>query len=201
MLRLLSEGISPMVPTSRLTIDDLDAFPDPLDDTRYELIDGELYVTQQPHWAHQFAGASLGTALHLWSRQTRLGCANIAPSVIFSRYDVVAPDVLWISRERRAQGLRPDGKLYIAPEIAIEILSPGGTNEHRDRELKRKLYAREGVAEYWIVDWRIRQIAVYHRAGDTLELAATFTDDDTITSSLLPGFAFPVRDLWEPSLD
>lgn len=97
--------------------------------------------------------------------------------------------------------MHPDGKLYIAPEIAIEILSPGSANERRDRELKRKLYAREGGAECWIVDWCTRQIAVYRRAGNTLELAATFTDANELTSLLLPGFAFPVRDLWEPALD
>ncbi len=91
--------------------------------------------------------------------------------------------------------------MYIAPEIAIEILSPGSANERRDRDLKRKLYAREGVEEYWIVDWRARQIAIYRRAGDTLEQTLILTDSDEITSPLLPGFAFPVRDLWEPALD
>lgn len=190
-----------MASTLRFTTDDLEALPDTLDDTRYELIDGELQVAHQPHWEHQFVNLTLGAALHEWSRRTRLGLANLAPGVIFSPEDGVAPDLIWISRERRAQGLRSDGKLYIAPEIAIEILSPGGTNERRDRELKRKLYAREGVAEYWIVDWRARQIAAYRRVGDTLELAATFTDDDELTSPLLPGFSFPVRDLWEPAFD
>lgn len=190
-----------MASTPRFTIDDLETLPDTLDDTRYELIDGELHIAHQPHWAHQFAGAMLGMELQAWSRRTGRGSANIAPGVIFSQDDAVAPDVLWISRERRTQGLRPDGKLYIAPEIAIEILSPGGTNECRDRDLKRKLYAREGVEEYWIVDWRAWQITVYRRAGDTLEPDLTLTDSDEITSPLLPGFAFPVRDLWEPALD
>jgi hypothetical protein len=116
---------SAMTSTPRFTIDDLETLPDTLDDTRYELIDGELHIAHQPHWAHQFAGAMLGMELQAWSRWTGRGSANIAPGVIFSQHDAVAPDVLWISRERRAQGLRPDGKLYIAPEIAIEILSPG----------------------------------------------------------------------------
>ena len=109
--------------------------------------------------------------------------------------------MVWISRERRARGVRPNGHLYLAPEIAIEILSPGSTNERRDRDLKRKLYAREGVDEYWVVDWRSRQVEVYRRAGDTLDLAATLTDADDLTSPLLPGFAFPVRELWEPAFD
>jgi len=190
-----------MASTLRFTNADLESLPDHLDDTRYELIDGELQVAHQPHWEHQFTSGTLFAALQAWSRQTRAGVANLAPGVIFSPEDGVAPDVLWISRERRAQGLRPDGKLYIAPEIAIEILSPGSINERRDRDLKRKLYAREGVEEYWIVDWRSKEIAIYRRDGNTLEPALTFTDADAFTSPLLPGFSFPISELWESPLD
>ncbi len=190
-----------MTTAVRFTVDDLEALPDPLDDTRYELIDGGLLVAHQPHWEHQFANLALGSALHIWSVQTRLGVANLAPGVIFSPEDGVAPDLVWISLERRAQGLRPDGKLYVAPELAVEILSPGGTNERRDRDLKRKLYAREGVEEYWLLDYHERQVEIYRRVGDSLEAVATLTDADELTSPLLPGFAFSVRELWEPSFD
>ena len=185
----------------RFTGADLETFPDRLDDTRYEVIDGELSVSKQPHWSHQFTGAMLFASLQSWSIQTRRGVANIAPGIIFSSEDDVAPDVIWISRERRARGLRPDGKLYAAPELAVEILSPGGTNERRDREVKLKLYAREGVEEYWLVDWRARTVEVYRRAGEHLQLAGVLTDADRLTSPLLPGFECPVRELWEPALD
>lgn len=186
---------------ARVTVADLEALPDPLDDTRYELIAGELFVSGQPHWAHQFACVALATALHAWNRRARRGVANIAPGIVFSPEDAVAPDAIWISRGRLAWGLRPDGKLHIAPEIVIEVLSPGSTNERRDRELKLNLYAREGVEEYWLVDWPTRTIAVYRRAGEELALARMLTDADTLTSPLLPGFACPIRDLWEPALD
>lgn len=111
------------------------------------------------------------------------------------------PDLIWISRERRAQGVQADGKLYLAPELAIEILSPGSVGERRDRDLKRKLYAREGVEEYWIGDPRTKQIAIYRRAGDTLEPVLLLGDADLLTSPLLTGFSFPTHDLWEPTLD
>ena len=88
--------------------------------------------------------------------------------------------MVWISRERAAQGLRPDGKLYAAPEIVAEVLSPGSTNERRDREVKLKLYAREGVEEYWLVDWRTRRVEVYRWADDRLHLVATLTDACTV---------------------
>ena len=185
----------------RFTIADLEALPDPLDDTRYELIEGALSVAKQPHWSHQFAGAALFAALQDWSRRTRLGVANVAPGVILSPEEGVAPYVVWISRERRAQGLRADGKLHAAPELAVEVLSAGDVNERRDREFKLKLYAREGVEEYWLVDWRARTVEDFRRAGDLLQLAETLTDADTLASPLLPGFAYPVSDLWEPALD
>jgi Uma2 family endonuclease len=184
----------------RFTITDLEALPDPLDDTRYELIDGELFVAAQPHWAHQYVSAALVAALDRWNGETYRGIANFAPGVIFSPKDAVAPDVIWISRERAARGLRKDGKLHVAPELVAEVLSPGSTNERRDREVKLKLYAREGVEEYWLVDWRTRTVEIYRRTGDLLQLAQSLTDADRLTSPLLPGFAYLVRDLWEPVL-
>lgn len=89
-----------------------------------------------------------------------------------------------------------DGKLHAAPGLAIEVLSPGATNARRDRETKLKLYAREGVEEYWIVDWLARAVEVYRRAGAGLVPATPLTDADTLTSPPLPGFALPVADLW-----
>lgn len=188
-----------MPTTVRFTNADVEALPDRLDDTRYEVIDGELFVTSQPHWEHQLTGSALIVALWQWSLQTGLGVPNTAPGVIFSPEDGVAPDVVWISRARLDRGLGADGKLHAAPELVVEILSPGATNERRDREAKLKLYAREGVDEYWIVDWRARAVAVYRRAGDALVPAATLIEADTLTSPLLPGFAYPVSDLWRLS--
>jgi Uma2 family endonuclease len=180
----------------RFTTADVEALPDHLDDTRYELIDGELLMARQPHWEHQAVSLALAAALRDWSRRTGLGWANIAPGVVFSSEDDVAPDVVWISRERQTQALR-DGKLYAAPELVVEVLSPGATNERRDRDLKLKLYAREGVDEYWLVDWRAQTIAVYRRTEAGFGLVATLTDADDLTSPLLPGFRLPVRELWE----
>ncbi len=180
----------------RFTMTDLEALPDQLDDTRYEVIDGELFVAEQPHWAHQYVGAALAAALETWNGPMRRGIANIAPGVIFSPEDTVAPDVVWISRERAARGLWPDGKLHLPLELIAEVLSPGSANERRDREVKLKLYAREGVEEYWLVDWRTRTVEVYRRAGDRPHLVATLTDADSLSSPLLPGFSYPVRALW-----
>jgi Uma2 family endonuclease len=128
--------------------------------------------------------------------QTGAGEANLAPGVIFAEDDDVAPDVVWISRTRQATALGPDGHLHAAPELVIEVLSPGSTNERRDRGVKLKLYSRRGVLEYWLVNWQARQIEVYRREELTLRLVATLYATDTLTSPLLPDFACGVATLF-----
>ena len=146
-------------------------------------------MSRQPHWHHQRACGKIFAALEAWSVQTGAGEANLAPGVIFAEDDDVAPDVIWISHTRRVTALGPDGHLHAAPELVVEILSPGTTNERRDREAKLKLYSRRGVLEYWIVDWRTQQVEVYRREELALRLVATLYTTDTLTSPLLPGFA------------
>jgi Uma2 family endonuclease len=104
--------------------------------------------------------------------------------------------VVWVSQARRATALGPEGHLHAAPELVVEVLSPGGANERRDREVKLKLYSRRGVLEYWIVDWRTQQIEVYQREQLALRLIATLYPTNTLTSPLLPGFVCQVATLF-----
>ncbi|HLX41392.1 MAG TPA: Uma2 family endonuclease, partial [Ktedonobacteraceae bacterium] len=80
--------------TLRWTSQDLELFPDD-SSKRYEIVDGELYVSKQPHWHHQLVCSQLVLLLHTWSHHTKLGVANFAPGVIFSDEEDVAPDVVW----------------------------------------------------------------------------------------------------------
>jgi Uma2 family endonuclease len=181
--------------TLRWTSADLEVLPD--DGKRYEIIDGELYVSRQPGYHHQYACTQLSGVLVAWSNQTHVGVTLQAPGVIFADDDDVAPDVVWISYERLATALDQAGHLHTAPELVVEVLSPGSSNERRDREVKLKLYSRRGVNEYWIVDWLQRKIEVYRRQDLALHLAATLYATDTLTSLLLPGFACPVMTLFD----
>jgi Uma2 family endonuclease len=183
-----------MGPTLRWTSADLEVLPD--DGKRYEIIDGELYVSRQPGYHHQYACTQLSGALVAWSNQTQVGVTLHAPGVIFADDDDVAPDVVWISRERLAVALDHAGHIHTAPELVVEVLSPGNANERRDRDVKLKLYSRRGVNEYWIVDWQQRKVEVYRRQDLALHLAATLYATDTLTSPLLPGFACPVVTLF-----
>jgi Uma2 family endonuclease len=180
--------------TPRWRSADFDVLPD--DGKRYEIIDGELYVSPQTGYHHQYACSQLNIALGVWSNQTNVGVTLQAPGVIFADDDDVAPDVVWISHERLATALDQAGHLHMAPEQVVEVLSPGSANERRDREVKLKLYSRRGVLEYWIVDWQQRKVEVYRRQEQALSLIATLYATDTLTSPMLPGFACPVTQLF-----
>src|SRR5689334_19736925 len=128
----------------RFTSADLELLPD-VDGTRYEIIDGELHVSKSPQWEHQYVCLRLGAALENWNDQTGVGITTVAPGLVFAPDDDVIPDVAWTSRARLA-AIRDDrGHFRAAPELVIEVLSPGAANERRDRELKLKLYSRQGV--------------------------------------------------------
>lgn len=187
-----------MSSTVRYTVTDLEGLPDRLDDTRYELIDGELHVSTQPRVEHQFAAAVVASELLQWSARTGLGLGLPAPGVIFTPEDAVAPDVVWISHARAAHGIDAGGHFSVAPELMVEVLSPGSKNQRRDRELKLKLYARAGVEEYWLVDWTSKTVDVYRRASGELRHSATLSGPDELTSPLLPGFSLPLQRLWMP---
>ncbi|MGI8500957.1 MAG: Uma2 family endonuclease [Hassallia sp.] len=178
----------------RWTTADLELLPD--NGNRYEIVDGELFVTPLRHWGHQETADNVCMELNLWSRQTGLGEAVTSAGVIFTDADNVIPDVVWISNERLASVLDDAGHLTAAPELVVEVLSPGEENERRDRQVKLKPYATQGVREYWIVDRHMQQIQIYRREQATLVLAATLFSSDNLSSPLLPGFNCPVASLF-----
>ncbi|NJL40928.1 MAG: Uma2 family endonuclease [Leptolyngbyaceae cyanobacterium RM2_2_4] len=185
-----------MVSNIRWTTRDLDAMPDDGGWKRYEIIDGELFVTRAPHIRHQGAGGNIHVELELWSRRTQLGKPFQTPGVIFSPTDAVIPDVVWISQERLANGVDEAGHLIVAPELMVEVLSPGELNEQRDKEVKLKLYSLHGVQEYWIVNWQLKTLEVYRRNDAQLQLVATLLEGDTLISALLPGFSAAIAQIF-----
>jgi Uma2 family endonuclease len=178
----------------RWTIHDLEVLPQS-EGTRYEIIDGELFVTRSPHRRHQQIAGQIFQELNLWSNVTGLGEAIPSPGVVASDSDSVIPDVVWVSRERLALIEDDAGHLTDFPELIAEVLSPGPSNIRRDREAKLKLYSIRGVQEYWICDRLTQQIEVYRRQSAQLTLVATLLAKDELTSPLLPGFSCRVAQL------
>lgn len=174
--------MTPTKPELKFTYEDYLLLPE---DKQYELIDGDLYFIPAPRPYHQIVAGQIGVALHLFVDERGLGKVIHAPcDVYFSRYDVVQPDILFITSERL--GIIKETNIQGPPDLAIEIISP--SNPRKDRELKRTLYARYGVREYWIVDPDARSMEVFTRQEGDLKLHQTFVADDWLTSPLLEGF-------------
>ena len=182
-----------MSTTTRWTSADLESLPD--DGTRYEIIDGELYMSTAAHVFHSEVCAKACIELGGWNGKEKRGKVLSGPGLIFADDDDVIPDAVWISNERFAIALGDDGKLHSAPELVIEVLSPGSTNEKRDRETKLKLYARRGVSGYWILSWQKRQAEIYGSVEEELTLVATLGETDVLESPLLSGFSCSVAAL------
>jgi Uma2 family endonuclease len=185
-----------VAPSLQWTTRDLNALPDDGGWKRYEIIAGELFVSRAPHIHHQGAAGNLHVCLENWSERMRTGRAFQTPGVVFSPIDAVIPDVVWISQDRLANGIDEAGHLVVAPELMIEVLSPGELNAQRDKEVKLKLYSLQGVQEYWIVNWQLKTLDVYRRTDTQLQQIATLLEGDTLTSPLLPGFSIPIAQVF-----
>ncbi len=161
--------------------------------TRYEIVDGELFVSRAPHFKHQQTCGRIFQELNIWSESTGLGEAVINPGVLFSESDNVIPDVVWATKETLALTLDEAGHLTGAPDLVVEVLSSSNEDLRRDKEAKLKLYSSRGVKEYWIADWRSRKLEVYRREQNQLKLVETLFSSDIIISPFLPGFSCTVN--------
>ncbi len=165
----------------------------PKDRNRYEVLDGELFMTPSPTYRHQVAASELARILLDHVSRHGMGRVLAAPmDVVLSETNIVQPDVLFL----RAERLPPSdaANIRVAPDLVVEVISPSTVTE--DREYKKAVYARHGVAHYWIVDPDARTLEMYSLAGASYALAAEYAGDATATSSLFPGLAIPLTQLW-----
>jgi Uma2 family endonuclease len=168
-----------------MTVADLDLLPD--DGNRYELFGGELYASRAPGLSHQEILANLIFLLRSYLDQNPVGKMWPTPGVIFDDYNAAIPDVVFMTTAQLDR-LGAAQHIYEAPALAIEIVSPGVENARRDRVMKRQTYGRFGVQEYWIAYPEAHLLEIYRLTEDALALVAKLTDDDEVTSPLLPGF-------------
>ncbi|MCA1563659.1 MAG: Uma2 family endonuclease [Acidobacteria bacterium] len=185
-----SDDMKPASSGVKLTYDDFLLFPE--DGKRHELIDGEHYVTPSPSIRHQEISGRLHLLIGAWLEEHPVGKIFFAPlDVLFSKFDVVEPDLLYVSNERAAT-LLAGQHVTGAPNLVVEIGSPG--TRKRDETIKRRLYERSGVVEYWVVDPDIDLIRVYRRAGDRFARAVELSREvgDVLTTTLLRGLEMPL---------
>ena len=164
------------VHTRRFTADELDDLPD--DGNRYEVIDGELFVTPAPMRVHQRLQMELILLLGPYAKSCELALFAAPTAVRASAVTEVQPDLLAISR---TADVSEDGRRIRMPALwlAVEILSP--STERLDRGRKRKAYLGNGVREYWIVDGATRSVDVW-----TTESKSARTTHDTLVWHPVP---------------
>jgi Uma2 family endonuclease len=184
----MSSRIEPL-----LTVADLDALPD--DNNRYELIEGELFVSRAPGLSHQRVLQNIQKFLLFYLDQNPIGILVPGPGAIFSDYDAVIPDIAFVRNERWGE-LVTGEKLTGALDLIIEVISPGAENRRRDFTAKRQLYGKYGIEEYWIVDIENREVLVYRNENHSLREIAKLKNDDEVTSPVLPGFHLHVAEVF-----
>ena len=179
-----------MVTAVRLTYQDYANTPD---DERYQLIDGELIMSESPIIAHQDNQRKLGNQMTNFVERNDLGVVySPNTDVVLSDTDVVQPDLLFISKER--QHIIGEANIQGAPDLVVEILSP--STARRDWGVKRELYAKHGVKEYWIADPANKIVWVMLLKDGVLEIDQTCYPGDTIASIVLAGFTVKMDDIF-----
>ena len=188
-----STHVATTQPAVKLTYEDYCATPA---DKRYELLDGELIMVPAPNLKHQRVQLELAAQLHQFIKDRALGELFIpACDVLLSDNDVVQPDLLFVSRER--EHLLSGGQnVHGAPDLVVEILSPG--TAHQDRGEKRALYGKHGVTEYWLVDPVTETVRIHRLQGEILIPTRTFGREETLRSPLFGGLELHLDDIFPP---
>ena len=175
-------------PATPWTYEDYLDFPD--DGKRYEIVDGEVFVTPAPNTRHQDIVGLLFRRLGNHVEQHGGGRIFVAPyDAVLSPTDVVQPDIVFVSDT--ASNLITPANLQGPPTLAVEVLS----DARHDRVRKRRLYAQFGVAEYWIVDPDGERVEVYRLEGQRYPTPTLLEAGTQLTTALLPGFSVEVAAL------
>ena len=176
-------------PKTKLTYEDYAKTPE---DEKWELIDGVLIMAASPSREHQRVQTRLGTRLSVFIEARDLGYFYFDRDVRLSDTDTLRPDLIFLSKERE----HIDTSTYIgdAPDLVVEIRSP--STAHRDLTVKRELYARYGVKEYWPVNPYAQTVTVLLLGDGDYEEVNTYRKGETLNSPTLEGFAVNLDEIF-----
>jgi Uma2 family endonuclease len=187
-------SVMPESTSTKLTYEDFLLLPD--DGRRHEIIDGEHFVSPSPVTKHQAIVMRLSSALHSFLRKNPIGKVFPAPlDVVLSDTDIVEPDILYVSNDR--SHIITEKNIQGAPDLVIEILSDA--TRKTDEIIKRKLYERFGVGEYWLIDPLLETVKVFRRSEGVFVRAEELSTETggALTTPLIPGLRVELSDLFE----
>jgi Uma2 family endonuclease len=183
-------------PKGKYTYADYAATPE---GERWELIDGVLYrMAAAPNTKHHDVSDNTGDLVKAVIQPRRLGRIYRAPfALMLSDRNTVEPDLLYASAARR-HIITSRGCEGI-PDLVMEILSP--SNSAHDLAVKRELYARHGIPEYWILNPIQETLLaltdpVTHDGVGEHTVEALYQSGDTLTTSRIPDLAIAVADIF-----
>ncbi len=163
----------------------------------FQVIEGELIMAPSPDTFHQDIVANLCHLFRQYLDKKPVGIIALAPLDVFlSDVNVYQPDVIFVSNARRS--ILTKRGVEGAPDLVVEVLSPG--TARYDRGSKRKIYARTGVKELWIVDPETKSLQAYELTKNAETPAATHGPDSIFKSSLLPGLRIRAQAVFKSSL-
>src|SRR3990172_1605134 len=183
----------PSIPPGRvrLSVDEYMELPN--DGKRYEIIDGDFFMSPAPTPKHQRVSRKLQTILILALEKTGHGEVYNAPiDVVLGRYDVVEPDLVFIRTDNRH--IVGDKNIQGIPDLLIEILSP--SSRRSDILVKGPLYARFGVPAYWVVDPDIDRIEFFVLEGGSYKLEQVASSPEVVRPAGFPGLEIPLADVF-----
>lgn len=163
------------------------------DDRRYEIIEGELVMVPAPGTEHQREARKISFKLDVFVNEKGLGEVFFAPTdVILSEECVVQPDILFISKERlniiEKQGI------FGLPDLVVEIISP--SRALFDATIKRDIYERFGVKEYWLVSPEEKIIEIFTLEEGRYKIFSQARQAGKVRSELLAGFELDLKDIF-----
>ena len=184
-----SAAASPVaVPRTKLGYAEYCCYPD--DGRRHEIIDGDHYVNPAPSTYHQTVSRRLQHQLYTQIELQGRGVVYNAPvDVQLTDHDIVQPDLV-VVLAARTRMITPT-KIKGVPDLVVEILSPSTASN--DLALKRQLYERTGVAEYWIAD------PDNHTLTQLVLVDGRYADrpaGDEVRLSVLEGVSVRLAEVW-----
>jgi Uma2 family endonuclease len=166
-------------------------FPD--DGKRYQIIEGEVYMVPAPNPYHQMILSNVESILRSFVKAGNLDLVLIAPcDVVFSYADVVQPDIFFISQGRSS--IITDKNIQGSPDLVVEVIS--SHTGKLDRTLKRSLYARFGVKEYWLVNPDRKEVEVLVHKQGSYESMGVFCHPGSFESPLLKGLVVDLKEVF-----
>lgn len=197
-MSLLPESLPTVIPADHIpgsaqghwTYNNYAAIPD--DGTKYEVVDGVLFMSPSPNIGHQAVVTAL--IAYLWNHvnQGALGQVYGAPlDVELAPQTICQPDVIVILNANLSKLSLARKHIIGAPDLVIEVTSPA--TALYDRNKKLNIYARSGIQEYWIVDPIKQVVEVFFWEDARYYPAGTFAGKTLIPSKILPDFSIPVE--------